>query len=501
MNRIRFNPTGRVTNQFFQSRGNDVEILRGPVGSGKTSSCMTKLLIMAQEQWPNAEGVRPTSWFIIRRSYEDLRKTIFKDWRQHWRHMEQFRHTTEQPMRDFFKYQMPDGTTVEAEFIFLALDREEDIERFRGGNFTGGLANEVKQLHLTHLTEAVRRSKRYPSDALGGVAINEQIGMVLCDTNSPNDEHWLYEYEQKAADGWKIFVQPPAVLRAVDAPGQPVIRSPSGTAWCVNPQAENIQNLTPGYYPSIIRTSEDDRIKADCCNEYTHIQEGRPVYPEYRDSTHCAEYEPEKGLGYVIGGDGGLTPSAIFMQLSPRGQLRIFDELQAEDMSVKQFWRDVVLPHIRFRWAGMKCHGIAFDPSGSNRGEGEGKSAIGILNDEYETDSPLKLPVMVEPAISNDPTIRTEAVRSHLTRMIDGGPALLLHPRCKILRAGFNGKYAMKKMRTIGPERFHEKPDKNAFSHAHDGLQYGAMYLNGGFWEDDEPQVYQKSDADRVAGY
>lgn len=501
MTRIKFNPTGWTTNDFFQSRGNDVEILRGPVGSGKTSSCMTKLLIMAQEQTPNAEGVRPTSWFIIRRSYEDLRKTIFKDWRQHWRHLQQYRHTTEQPMRDFFKYQMPDGTTVEAEFVFLALDREEDVERFRGGNFTGGLGNEIKQLHLAHLTEAVKRSKRYPSMALGGVMVNESIGMVICDTNSPNDEHWLFEYENKSSPGWRVFVQPPAVFKSEERPDLEVIRSVSGSGWCVNPQAENIQNLTPGYYPSILRTSQDDVILADCCNKYTHIQEGRPVYPEFRDLTHCGEYEPDPTLGYVIGADGGLTPSAVFMQLSPRGQLRVFDELQAENMGIKQFWRDVVLPHMRFKWAKMQCVGICFDPAGANRGEGEGKAAISILNDEYETTEPLRLPVMVEPAPTNDPTLRQDAVKSHLTRMIDGGPAFLLHTRCKILRAGFNGKYALRKVRTLGPERFHEKPDKNAYSHAHDGCQYGALYLNGGFWEEDVPDVFQRNDADRVAGY
>lgn len=424
------------------------------------------LLMLAQEQYPNAEGVRPTSWFIIRRSYEDLKKTIFKDWKQHWRHFASCRKTTEQPMRDFFRYALPDGTIVEAEFIFLALDREEDIERFRGGNFTGGLGNEVKQLHLNHLTEGVRRSRRFPSEALGGVMVNEDIGMVICDTNAPNDDHWLHEYEQKDPDGWRILVQPPAVFKFDERPDLgPPIKSPSGSLWVVNPKAENIQNLTPAYYPAILRTSQDDRILADCCNRYTHIQEGDPVYPEYNDATHCVEFDPDPSLGLIIGGDGGLTPSAVFLQVSARGQVRVFDELQAERMAVKQFWRDVVYPHYRAKWGDFEVVGASFDPAGNAEGEGEGKSAIGLLNDEYETDDPLRLPFYVYPCETNDPTRRQDAVRTPLTRMIDGAPAFLLHPRCKTLRAGFNGKYCYRKMRVVGPARYHQKPDKNAYSH------------------------------------
>ncbi len=73
---------------------------------------------------------------------------------------------------------------------------------------------------------------------------------------------------------------------------------------------------------------------------------------------------------------------------------------------------------------------------------------------------------------TNEPTIRREAVAGCLNRLVDGEPGLLLSPHCKMLRKGFSGGYHYKRVRVVGDERYHDKPDKNAFSHPHDALQY-----------------------------
>ncbi len=78
----------------------------------------------------------------------------------------------------------------------------------------------------------------------------------------------------------------------------------------------------------------------------------------------------------------------------------------------------------------------------------------------------------VRAAPSQDLTLRREAVASCLTRLIDGRPGLQLSPRCKVLRAGFQGGYCYRRMRVTGDERYTDKPDKNRYSHVHDGLQY-----------------------------
>ena len=64
-----------------------------------------------------------------------------------------------------------------------------------------------------------------------------------------------------------------------------------------------------------------------------------------------------------------------------------------------------------------------------------------------------------------------------MNRLIDGQAGFLLSPICKILRKGFAGGYHFKRVKVSGDERFHDKADKNSFSHPHDALQY---MLSGG---------------------
>ena len=60
--------------------------------------------------------------------------------------------------------------------------------------------------------------------------------------------------------------------------------------------------------------------------------------------------------------------------------------------------------------------------------------------------------------------------------MIDGQPAYLLSREgCPVLRKGFINGYVFKRLSVTGDERYQDKPNKNKFSHPHDGQQYGLM--------------------------
>jgi hypothetical protein len=79
----------------------------------------------------------------------------------------------------------------------------------------------------------------------------------------------------------------------------------------------------------------------------------------------------------------------------------------------------------------------------------------------------------IDPAPTNDPVRRTEAVRGRLSTLtFNGQPGLIIDPRCKVLRKGFMGGYCRQRVKVSGDDRFHDKPMKNSFSHVHDGLQY-----------------------------
>ena len=520
---IEFNPPGPVTRALFEDYTNEVQLIRGPVGSGKTTTIMVKLLAMAMRQTPNPEGVRLTRFFIVRTTYQDLIKTTVNDWDVQWRPLASYRHLTRNPLRDQIRFAMGDGTRVDCQIEFVALDRLEDVERVRGANYTAGWGNELKQLYNDHLETLVGRVGRYPSMAQGGVLCDPELAIFLGDTNSPDDEHWLYKREHgidlktdevvidpqtglpRQPERWAFYTQPAAAFKT--DPRDP--HSP----WAVNPGAENLQNLPPGYYERLLRTYSEDRIKVDIANEYGYVQEGKVVYPEYVDSTHCSaavEYDPT--LPLILGADGGLTPAVVVCQLSPAGQLRVIDEFVSDTIGqgVKPFWRNVVKPGLQARYPSATVAVAVHDPAGDNRGEGEGKSAIGLLNDAYEMGinnpatgeimyapghEPLNLGFMVEEAPTNDPTIRQSAVRHFLTSMIDGAPGFLIAPRCKVLRAGFNGKYYYRQVQVSGPERFHEKPDKGLHSHPHDGLQYACLAARGG-WVQGVQEVVEEREWD-----
>jgi hypothetical protein len=77
-------------------------------------------------------------------------------------------------------------------------------------------------------------------------------------------------------------------------------------------------------------------------------------------------------------------------------------------------------------------------------------------------------------------TIRLESVKKPMNTLVAGRPQMLLHPRCKKLRKGFAGRYQYKRIKVAGSqERYHDVPDKNEWSHPHDGLQYVAVKVFG----------------------
>lgn len=78
------------------------------------------------------------------------------------------------------------------------------------------------------------------------------------------------------------------------------------------------------------------------------------------------------------------------------------------------------------------------------------------------------------PSLVNDNNTvqRREAGRAPMTRMVDGEPGLLLHPRCKRLRKALGGKFQYKRMQVTGDARYRDKPDKDEWSHVAEAYEY-----------------------------
>ncbi len=335
--------------------------------------------------------------------------------------------------------------TLDFEVLFLALDRPEDINKLLSLELTGAFINEAREVPKAILDALTGRVGRYPPMADGGPTWSG----VLLDSMSPDTDHWLHRLaEEDTPDGWKFYSQP-----AGDGP-----------------DAENRGHLPLNYYDRLVAGKSEEWIRVYIKGEYGYDTDNKPVYPEYKDSVHCAEepLEPIKGLPILIGTDFGLTPASVMSQRTATGQWRFIAELVSEDMGAVRHAEhlsamlDEWFPDFQFRGWG--------DPAGGQRSQVDERTALQIMSEYTDID--------FKSAPTNEFLLRRESVAGALNRMIDGKPGFLISPACKVTRKGLAGSYHFKRVQVSGDERFHDVPNKDRYSHPCEAVQY--VMLGGG---------------------
>lgn len=446
-----YKPQGPTLERYLLSKEQRTIII-GPLGSSKTNASCWKSFRVMLDQAPDSDGVRRVRGLAIRNTYPDLFGTTIKDWLEMFGDLGKFSKGGLEPPTHRLKFKLDDGTTVDAEMIFLALDRPDHVKKLRGMQLTFAWLNEVKELQFPILEMVDLRIGRFPQ--------NPTWYGMFGDTNAPDTDHWLYRLaEELKPNGWTFLKQPGGLIRkSPDAP------------WELNPLAENVHNLPLGYYVKGAEGKTESWIKVNLANEYGFVADGKPVYPDYRDSVHCKDFELVKALPVHIGLDFGLTPAAIFGQRMVNGQWRWRHELTTTDTGVIRFANDLK-KFIREHLHGFTIGRITGDPAGDQRqaGDSEERTVFQLLEANG---------IKAEPAHTNDFAIRTEAVANPLRRMIDGEPGFLIHSDCKVTRKGMQGAYKFRRMQIAGEERYRDVPEKNAQSHPCEAGQY--LMLGGG---------------------
>ncbi len=447
-----YKPQGETLERYILDEGRR-SMICGPLGSGKTNASCWKLFRLMKAQQPDRNGVRKSRWAAIRNTYPDLLGTTAKDWLEMFGDLGKFVKSGYEPPTHHLAFALDDGTVVNAEVIFIALDRVEHVRKLRGMQLTGAWLNEVKELVFGVVEMIDLRVGRYPQD------VEATWYGIFGDTNAPDTDHWYYRLaEIDKPAGWTFYKQPGGLTRAsADSP------------WVFNPAAENVQNL-PGkslYYTDGAQGKTDDWIKVNLANDYGYVMDGKPVYPDYSDSLHCQTFEIVPAWGLHIGLDFGLTPAALIGQRSPQGQWRVRWEVVTESTGVIRFATELK------RFIGQHCPGVPIvsltgDPAGDQRqvADNEERTVFQILkaND-----------VNALPAFTNDFSIRSEAFAAPMRRLIDGKPGFLIHPDCKVTRKGLAGAYCFRRMKVAGDERYRDVPEKNAYSHPCEAGQYMVM--------------------------
>lgn len=421
----------------FHNSDKFVRALMGPIGSGKSVACCIEMLRLSFLQEPNKQGIRKSRWVVVRNTYRELVDTTIQTFFDWWPESEGL--YLKKDMKFTINKLMDDGTTANIQFIFRALDKPDDIKKLLSLEVTGGWINEAREIPKQIMDMLIGRLGRYPNKRDGGATRH----CLLLDTNPPDSDHWWFNlFEKDIPHNHAIFKQP------------------SGTS----DKAENIENLPKLYYSNMQAGKDKEWINVYVHGKYGFVQDGKPVYPEYKDDVHYMdeEYTPIHNKTIYIGIDFGLTPAAVLAQETASGRWVVFDELVTEDMGAKTFGR-LLNKHL------LECYPnatfeIYADPAGDQRAQTDEITPFQILHSEG---------IIAWPTYTNDPLLRREAVAGTLTRMdFSGNTGFVIGPKAPMTRKAMAGGYKYKRMAVSGQERYMDKPDKGRYSHVADALQY-----------------------------
>lgn len=464
---IQYHPPGPVARAFIKS---DAFVcgIRGPIGSGKSTAAVMKLIRNAQKQTPGRDGWRRRRTAIIRNTYPELRTTTIKTWHQ-WipAHVGQWREAGP-PTHHI----VDQGKMLDWEVMFIALDRPDDVRKLLSMELSDAWVNEAREVPKAILDGLTGRVGRFPPRDGDYGCTDPQI---LMDTNPPDSDHWWYtlaEHDTSTERNRRLheeMTEIEAKLREIGAlrPDQKLFE------WFAQPggeseNAENLPNLPPGYYLKAKAGKDEQWVRVYVRGDYGFVLDGKPVFPEYIDHIHCRPFELTDRLPLRLGFDWGLTPAAAIGQVMPNGQWRIRSEVVTEDMGIVRF-AEVVKQHIATRYGSFKIGGMHGDPAGDIRG-GDERTPFDLMK---------AAGLMVEKAPgNNDPVLRREAMSKPLRALIDGEPGMLIHPDANYLRKGMAGGYNYRRILVAGEPKYRDVPDKTIHSHVCEAAEY--MLLGAG---------------------
>ena len=463
-----------------------IRAICGPVGSGKTSGAIIELLRQSITIPAMDDGIRRSRQIIIRNTKQQLRDTtlssvigllpveIYK-WRE-----------SDMIMR--FKF-----NDVESDWLFRSLDSPEDIQRLLSLEASWGWLEESREIPVQLLSDIEGRVGRYPSQA-GGFRYRSGI---ICTTNPPEiDSAWyklLEHLPQEDGDDNSI----------IDVA---VFKQPSG----LSPEAENLENLRPGYYEELSKGKKADWVNVYVHGRYARSMSGKPVYEDsFQYDRRVKRNLPiDPTLPVIIGLDAARNPAAVFMQIGRDGKLRKLREAIGKDMGMKTFIASKLTPMIRNHFP---LNPLVFvgDPSWSRKNDTDDNSSMKELKKHFVTGMP-GMGHAVKSAATNDPIARINALDDPFRNWWpDGEPGIEYDAECQTLVTALRSKYRYTRKKTTDGE-MRDMPDKtHPWSDIADADQYGTLFiLSKHYRATDYAREFMRSEplrpsrpADSYAGY
>lgn len=432
----------------------------GPVGGGKTVTCIMDIIAKGITQEPY-KGVRQTRWAVVRQTYPELKNTTLKTF-QAWVPDSMCHVNMQPPFSGMLKQELPDGTRVECEIIFIALDQPDDVKKLKSIEFTGIYINEVRYCDETIFITCKERIGRFPQMKPDEGFMGATWSGIIADTNAWSTTHWLYEMFDKGStpEGHTLYEQPPAIYWEKT--------SKDIGKWIVNPDAENLRYLPVNYYERQLIGGKDDILRVELGLERGISRQGKPVFPQFSEKLHVATkpLTPRRGLPLILGFDWELHPACVIAQLQPGGLLPVFEAIHANDESFEEFLGSYIIPILQKKYMGYKLQGVG-DPSARRSGIDKRTPYI-LLHDAG---------IKCVPALTNKFLARKESVDWFLDRH-----KLQLDPSLVVMREAFAGIYHYQELQgQTHKGMFKEEPVKShPYSDVMDCMQYISHYVKHG---------------------
>lgn len=407
MLKINYDPSGNKGQEDFHRSQAMYKAMVGALGSGKTATLCVEGILLSME-FPGNVGL------IARNSLPELKTTTLKR---------------------FFEF-LPEPAIIR----WNKTDRELLI-RTQG--------NKPSLIHFGPLDEL----GRYKSLELGWFGVDEadqmteDMWLTLCGrlrlkgvryaamlaTNPTSTRHWIY----------KRFVESPPQ-------GYEVFRSKT---------LDNAKYLPDGYVDQLKNNYPEDWQRRYLEGEFGVIQEGDPVFPDFKPTTHSRLTKHIPGRTIMRGWDFGYHhPCVVFAEFDDLQRLRVLRTVLGEDEDLEDSFAPRIIRYSNDQFLGAKFEDFC-DPSGVQKKD-SGKPSISILNN-------LRIYPRFRQARVEE---RVMELRKLMRLQIEGEPAFQIDPTNHYLIEGFLGgyQYGKKKEGEVSDE-----PKKDGFfDHGQDALGY-----------------------------
>lgn len=409
--------------------------LMGPRGEGKTEASIARMCSVCAKQ---PEESLPIPWAIIRDTWTNLERTTLRSFIS--------------PDPDSFAAKIRPhlkvsngGQRLELPGYFTAdlfgMDSLGDLNRLQSLQLGGLWIEEPAPAAAEDIGGGLE--ERVITVGISSLRHRQAFHTVQVSSNYPDEDHWSW-------------------IRANEkVPGRRLFRIPRG---------EN-QHLPADYRQNMERALANDTglLQRLVLGQPGFVVQGEPVTPEYDPDVHRAkvQLDPYPGIvGYRFW-DGGLNPTAVLAQLTPRGYLHVFHTLVGVNIGVRQLIHDHLKPLLKDRYTEIPEWTDIGDPAMCTREQSDSsQTAAYIIQRELAT-SFRPGPVSWD--------TRRNSIKSALLRRVDGQPFLLLSPTEAKLHRALRGGWRYKK--DTSGRILTDKPVKDIHSHPADALSYGLSWL------------------------